>query len=259
MRNLPDALVLCGGAGTRLRSVTGETPKSLAAVAGRPFLELLLRQLRRHGYSRVVMAVGYQRERIRTHFGDEAMGMRLVYSEETIPLGTGGALRNAQELFESELVLVMNGDSYTDLDLNRFLEEHVARKAEVSVAVVPADGRVDCGSVFADAAGRLTGFAEKAEGSGAPYLNAGIYLLPTALLSEIPAGQQVSLERELLAGWLREGRAIRVYVGEGACVDIGTPERFEAAQRALAGAEQPLQSAGNLKVSHGCGMSAAEK
>jgi len=238
MRNLPDALVLCGGAGTRLRSVTGETPKSLAAVAGRPFLELLLRQLGRHGYSRVVMAVGYQREMIRAHFGDEAMGMRVVYSEETVPLGTGGAVRNAAELFESGLVLVMNGDSYTDLDLSRFLEEHMARRAEISVAVVPADGRVDCGSVFANAGGELTGFAEKAEGSGAPYLNAGIYLLPKALVMEVPAGRQISLERELLPGWLREGRAVRVFVGQGACVDIGTPERFEAAQRALAGAEQ---------------------
>jgi len=238
MRNLPDALVLCGGAGTRLRSVTGETPKSLATVAGRPFLELLLRQLQRHGFSRVLMAVGYQREMIRTHFGAETMGLHLVYSEETSPLGTGGALRNAVHLLQTELVLVMNGDSYTDLDLDRFLAEHLARKADVSVAVVPADGRPDCGSVFADATGKLTGFAEKAEGSGAPFLNAGIYLLPKSLLLEIPAGLQVSLERELLPGWLNEGRSIRVFIVDGACVDIGTPERLQTAQQVLAHAEQ---------------------
>ena len=238
MRNLPDVVVLCGGAGTRLRSVTGETPKSLANVAGRPFLELLLHQLQRHGFSRVVMAVGYQREMIRAHFGTEAMGLRVVYSEEASPLGTGGAVRNALQLLDSDVVLVMNGDSYTDLDLGRFLTEHLARNADVSVAVVPADGRTDCGSVFADVSGKLTRFAEKAEGSGAPFLNAGIYLLPKSLLQHIPTGLQVSLERELLPGWLKQGRSIRVFVGHGACVDIGTPERFQAAQQALARAEE---------------------
>ncbi len=238
MRNPPDALVLCGGAGTRLRSVTGETPKSMATVAGRPFLELLLCQLQRHGFARVLMAVGYQREMIRAHFGTEAMGLQILYSEETSPLGTGGALRNAAHLFDTELVLVMNGDSYTDLDLGAFVEEHRAWKADISLAVVPADGRVDCGSVFADASGTLTGFAEKTEGANAPYLNAGIYLLPKSLLLEIPAGLQVSLERELLLGWLKQGRSLRVFVGDGACVDIGTPDRFQAAQHVLAHAEQ---------------------
>jgi NDP-sugar pyrophosphorylase family protein len=210
----------------------------MASVAGRPFLELLLRQLHRHGFERAVMAVGYGREAIRSHFGVEACGLRLLYSEEMEPLGTGGALRNAVHLLESESALVMNGDSYTDLDLGQFVVEHRARNAEVSLAVVPADDRVDCGSVFADATGKLTGFAEKTAGSGAPFLNAGIYLLPKSLLLEIPAGLPVSLERELLPGWLKQGRSIRVFVGDSACVDIGTPERFQAAQQVLAHVEQ---------------------
>jgi len=238
MRNLPDAIVLCGGAGLRLRSVTGEGPKSMATVAGRPFLELLLRQLRRHGFFRVLLALGYQKDIIRSHFGAETFGLQIIYSEESSPLGTGGAVRNAAGLLETEIALVMNGDSYTDLDLGQFVVEHRASKADVSLAVVPADGRTDCGSVFADSSGRLTGFAEKTDAAGAPYLNAGIYLLSKSILLEIPSGLQVSLERELLPRWLREGRSIRTFVGGSACVDIGTPERFREAQQVLAHAEK---------------------
>src|SRR5262245_2717165 len=117
MRETPDAIVLCGGAGLRLRSVIGQTPKSLADVAGCPFLELLLRQLRRNGLERVILAVGYQRESIQSQFQDRAFGLDLRYSIESHPLGTGGALRQAADLVESENVLALNGDSYTDANL----------------------------------------------------------------------------------------------------------------------------------------------
>ena len=210
----------------------------MASVAGRPFLELLLRQLHRYGFPRAIMAVGYRREAIRSHFGTEAFGLNLAYSEETIPLGTGGALRNAVHLLESDCALVMNGDSYTDLDLGRFVAEHWAKKAGVSLAVVPADGRTDCGSVFADADGWLAGFAEKEDNTKAPYINAGIYLIPKSLLLEIPAGDQTSLERDLLPRWREERRSIHIFVGASACIDIGTPERFRDAQQSLAGVEQ---------------------
>lgn len=237
MRSLPDAIVLCGGAGTRLRSVTGDAPKSMATVAGRPFLELLLRQLRRYGFGRAIMAVGYRKEVIREHFGAEALGVKIAYSEESAPLGTGGAVQNAAGLVESDAALIMNGDSYTDVDLGAFVEEHRRLDADVSMVVVPADGRVDCGSVFAEN-GRLTGFAEKESGSGAPYINAGIYLISKAMLGTIAAGRQVSLERELLPEWVREKRAMRAFVAQSECVDIGTPERFAQAQEALAEAER---------------------
>src|SRR5271169_1384583 len=114
MPDSPDAILLCGGAGLRLRSVIGNSPKGMADVAGRPFLELLLRQLGRHGFERAILAVGYQKDVIHSHFGEQAFGLHLAYSIETCPLGTGGALRNAADMIESDNVLVMNGDSYTD-------------------------------------------------------------------------------------------------------------------------------------------------
>src|SRR5262245_4985053 len=113
MPSTPDAILLCGGAGLRLRSVIGNAPKGMADVAGRPFLELLLRQLRRHGFERAILAVGYQKHVIHSHFGGRAFGLHLAYSAESHPLGTGGALRNAAQLVRSESALIMNGDSYT--------------------------------------------------------------------------------------------------------------------------------------------------
>jgi mannose-1-phosphate guanylyltransferase len=225
MHNLPDAIILCGGAGLRLRSVTGDAPKVMARIDSRPFLELLLHQVRRHEFSHVIMAVGYQKEMIRSYFGDEVFGLRLTYSEETEPLGTGGALRKAAELLESDIAVVMNGDSYTDLDLRQFVVSHRVAGADVSLAVVPSDGRVDGGSVFADESGKLVGFIEKNDRIGAPHINAGIYAFLRTLLLEIPVDAQVSLERELLPCWLEAGCSMRACIAATSCVDIGTPER----------------------------------
>jgi NDP-sugar pyrophosphorylase family protein len=237
MPRIPDAVVLCGGMGLRLQSVIGEAPKGMAEVSGRPFLELLLRQLCRHGFRRAILAVGYQRDAIRMHFGDHAFGFELVYSEETSPLGTGGALRNAVEHIASDSLLVMNGDSYTNVDLTHFLDYCRESAADAGVVVVPADGRSDCGFVLLDGDGRMEGFNEKQAPVDASYVNAGIYLLSRQELLDIPTVEAVSLERELLPRWLREGREIKGFIYSGPCVDIGTPERYRLAQSALADVE----------------------
>ena len=238
MPSLPDAVVLCGGAGTRLRSVTGEAPKSMASIAGRPFLELLLRQLGRHGFERAILAVGYQKDVIQSYFGEQAMGLTLAYSVENSPLGTGGALRNAAHLIHSGACLLLNGDSYTDADLSAFVAGHLEANADVSLVVVPADGRSDCGNVLVDPSGKVTGFAEKEPVPGSAfYVNAGIYLIARRLLEDIPAGVNVSLEREVFPRWLAAGKRIRALLHRGVCIDIGTPERYQAAQQILAAAE----------------------
>jgi NDP-sugar pyrophosphorylase family protein len=208
----------------------------MADVAGRPILELLLHQLHRHGFERAILAVGYGKEAIQAHFGDRACGLRVAYSVESDPLGTGGALGNAAALIETDDVLIMNGDSYTDTNLTQFAAEHSASGAEVSVVVVPIDARVDCGTVSVDSSGQLTGFWEKQGAVDARYVNAGIYMASRRILASIPH-RQVSLERELFPQWLGEGRNIRAFVWQAACIDIGTPERFESAQRLLENAE----------------------
>lgn len=237
MPNLPEAIVLCGGAGVRLRDITGNCPKAMARIAGRPFLEVLLTQLQRNGFRRVILAVGYQREVIRSYFGNRACGLELAYSAELSPLGTGGALRNAAPLVGSDTVLTMNGDSYTDVDLHRFVVNHSESKADASMVVVPADGRSDCGSVLVGPDGKLVRFEEKQSRYCTRYFNAGIYTLTRRLLYEIPLGIQVSLEQEVFPRWLEVGKCIKTFVYSGRCIDIGTPERYLSALDSLANAE----------------------
>jgi mannose-1-phosphate guanylyltransferase len=236
MRSAPNAIVLCGGAGSRLRPLT-DGPKAMVAVGGRPFLELLLHQLRRWGVERVILAVGYRGDAIHSHFGDESFGLQLLYSPELMPLGTGGALRNAADLIQSSMALVLNGDSYTNADLDRFLIRHDESRADMSVLVVPPDGREDCGTVLVDASGKLLAFQEKQPHVGPKYINAGIYLFSRQMLQEIPDGIEVSLERELVPQWLERGKSIGATVEHATCYDIGTPERYRGAQMALAEAE----------------------
>ncbi len=233
MRSVPDVILLCGGAGLRLRSVIGDAPKGMAAIGNRPFLEILLKQLSRHGFERVVLGVGYQKDVIQAHFGTRIHGLELRYSPEETPLGTGGALRYAADLTESECVVAMNGDSYTDADLNEFLADYRAAQLDVSVLVVPADGRDDCGLVQVDSSGQLAGFAEKQITARSHYVNAGVYVLSRRLLYEIPQEREISLEKELFPQWLAEGRAIRAFAWPGRCIDIGTPERYWRAQDLL--------------------------
>ncbi|HEY0704512.1 MAG TPA: nucleotidyltransferase family protein [Candidatus Acidoferrales bacterium] len=237
MRSVIDAIVLCGGAGTRLRSVTGEAPKSLAAIGDRPFLDILVNQLRRHGFERVILAVGYQRDLIRSHFASRSHDLSLEYSIESTPLGTGGALRNAADLVKSAAVLIMNGDSYTDADLSSFVAQHRESRADVSVIVVPTDGRVDCGLVAVDPQGRVLGFKEKQSASGMQYVNAGIYVVDKKILYEMPPNQRISLEEEVFPRLLAQGKNIRSFHHSGLCIDIGTPERYLSAQETLANVE----------------------
>lgn len=194
-------------------------------------------QLQRHGLDRVILAVGYQRELIRSHFGNQAHSVKIFYSIEPTPLGTGGALRNALDLIDSNTALIMNGDSYTDADLRSFSIDYQNSSADLSVLVVPADGRTDCGLVSVDNERKVLGFQEKQSALGKQYVNAGIYMASRQILSEIPAGIQVSLEAELFPRWLREGKHLTVFHHSGLCIDIGTPERFRHAQVTLANAE----------------------
>jgi NDP-sugar pyrophosphorylase family protein len=238
MVGLPDAVILCGGAGLRLASVIGpDTPKPMAGIAGRPFLELLLRQLQRHGFRRVILAVGYQKEVISSAFGERAVGLDLIYSAESSPLGTGGALRKAANLVETSAALIINGDSYTPVDLHQFVAGHCEAQHDGSMVLVPAGERSDCGSVQVDPSGKLVGFQEKPPSGCAHYANGGIYLLSRRILRSIPPDIPISLEREILPLWLDEGHHINAFFCPDTCVDIGTPERYRAAQDILARVE----------------------
>jgi len=223
-----DAVILAGGAGSRLRPVLPDRPKALALVGGVPFLRQLLEQVRSFGTRRVILALGHLAEAVESYLaGGSWDGLELVASVEREPLGTGGALRSVLPLLRTPTALVMNGDSFTEADLCGFLAFHRSRRAQVSLlstylADVDRYGLVEVeGEV-------VTAFHEKpSQGQRGGYINTGLYLLDTAVVGQIPADRPVSLEREVLPR-LCQSRCYAMR-GEFPFMDIGTPEAYRAA------------------------------
>jgi len=226
-------LILAGGLGTRLQPLLGGTPKSLAPVAGRPFLEHLLLLLKRHGFTDVVLCLGHGADAIRSHFGDGARwGVHLTYSVEPEPLGTGGAVRHALVGRHANAdFLVLNGDTYAVLNYAGLLAFHRQHQALATLVLVHTADTQDYGTVQLGPAGRIVAFREKASQSGDSLVSAGVYAFHPAILAHIPAGSLVSLEKEVFPALARAGLAIYGYVTEGVFYDIGTPERYRQFER----------------------------
>jgi len=221
------AVILAGGAGTRLRDAVPDRPKAMALVGGRPFLSYLLDQLSRFGARCAVLALGRGHARIEAYAASRGQAPPLLRTiVEPEPRGTGGALAGAAALTASSTVLVMNGDTYADVDLAAFLASHRSRGAAFSVATAVVDDDSRYGLVRSDAAGRLLGFDEKPAGSGGGRASAGICLVERSLLEAIPAGRALSLERDLLPRW-PGGYA---WDTNGHFLDIGTPESYARAE-----------------------------
>ncbi|MBN8212597.1 MAG: nucleotidyltransferase family protein [Xanthomonadales bacterium] len=228
---MKEAIVLAGGFGTRLRSVVSNVPKPMAMVAGRPFLELLLANLARNGFERIVLSVGYLAETIRAHFGAEYRGMSLVYAVESTPLGTGGAIRAALTCCGAEHVYVFNGDTYLGLDTAAADALWSQRHCPVIVALRVED-TARYGRLEVDADGRILRFLEKDASGGPGLINAGCYVLPTAIAREFPEAERFSFETD----YLREAVMRRVFLSlatDAEFIDIGTPDDYARAQTLL--------------------------
>jgi NDP-sugar pyrophosphorylase family protein len=223
------SLILAGGLGTRLGPLAGDIAKPMQPVAGRPFLDLLLRYFAGQGISEFILCVGHQAESIREHFGDgSAFGVRIRYSMERAPLGTGGALRYALPLIDGERMLVSNGDSFVDFALAGLVHAHERLRPQATVVLAGVDDAARFGAVELDAGGRVTAFREKGS-DVAGLVNAGVYVLERALIERFPAEVPVSLERDCLPGLAAEGQVVGMPV-EGRLIDIGTPESLRAAR-----------------------------
>ena len=228
MNDLSDltAVILAGGLGTRLRSVIPDRPKVLAPVHGRPFLKYLLDQLAAVRILRVVLCTGYLGGQVRDELGDHYGSLRLFYSQEPDPLGTAGALRLALAQLRSDPVLVMNGDSYCEVDLRAFWNWHVAHGAQATLLLIQQDRTQRFGRVQIGEDGLVETFREKDDGSGPGWISGGIYLIRPHLLRAIPEGKEVSLEKEIFPSWI--GQGLYGYCGQGRFLDIGMPESYAA-------------------------------
>lgn len=222
------AAILAGGLGTRLRSVVADRPKVMAEVRGRPFLAYLLEQLAQAGFKHTVLCTGYLGEQVKATFGDTYSSLHLQYSQESSPLGTAGALQLVLPLFQSEQVLVINGDSFCNANLSDFWAWYHAKKdAEAALLLTQVPDTKRYGRVQVEPSGQVLKFEEKGDTEGAGWINAGIYLLERRLLSTIPKSRAVSLETEMFPDWI--GQGLYGYCSQGRFLDIGTPESYAIA------------------------------
>ena len=224
------AILLCGGMGTRLRSVVSDRPKPMADICGKPFLQYLLEMLRDKGITEVIFALGYMGEMIEEYFQDgSAFGLKIAYSYEEEPLGTGGAIRDALPKILEEEVLVLNADTYFPMDYQGLYHFHQENDGDFSLATRAVPDISRYGAVRRDAAGRILAWNEKLEDGGQPLageINGGIYVMKKSLIAEIPEGKQ-SLEQDCIPKWLSEGKRIFGLPFDGYFMDIGIPKDYQ--------------------------------
>ncbi len=221
------ALILAGGLGRRLRSVVLDRPKPMAMVGGAPFLEILIDSLADKGVRRFVLLTGYKAEAIEDHFGaGYRSDSKIAFSREHSPLGTGGAVKNAEALATDPSLLV-NGDTFFDADLRSLLQFHMDTGADVTLSLFKVEDVSRYGSVVVDLRGMVTGFREKDENVTEPGLiNAGLSLLSKRLVNSLPDGS-FSMEREIFPSLVGSGKMFGL-LQERPFFDIGTPESYEA-------------------------------
>lgn len=224
------AVLLVGGFGTRLQSVLPFTPKSLASIGKKSFLELLIRQLRTQGLHRFVMCTGHLASQIEEQFRDgQDWGVRIEYSREHKVMGTAGAIKMAERyLGDGSDFLVMNGDSFVQANFPELLHFHCKHGGLVTIASVKVNNAGRYGTLQVGPHGRVASFSEKTGRDEPGLINAGVYVFSHAVLQHIPEGE-VSLERTIFPSLLDHG--IYALKQEKLFIDIGTPEDYHRAQK----------------------------
>ena len=219
------AILLVGGFGTRLLPLTKNTPKPMLTVAGVPVTEHQLAMAKQAGITEIVLATSYLSEVFIPYFGDGAKwGMKIKYAVEKEPLGTGGAIRNAAKLLDTnESVVVLNGDVLSSHNLAEQIRQHEAHDADVTLHLTEVKDARAFGCVPTDSHGRVTAFLEKMENPITNQINAGCYVFNPRVISTIPLDTVVSVERETFPQLVARGAKVFGYVENAYWLDIGTP------------------------------------
>ena len=226
-------IILAGGLGTRLRAMISDKPKPMAQICGKPFLEWQIELLKRFNLRDIILSVGYMRNEIKNYFGNgKKFAVDIEYAEEEEPLGTGGALKNAESyVFREDKFIVINGDTYLNMDFIDFIKFHDEKNGLVAIALAKVDDPYRYGSVKLDRNCRVIEFIEKSEKS-LGNVNAGVYLFDLDIYRYMPDKDKFSLEYDLFP-MLLETKRIFGYKNDCYFRDLGTPEDYEIMQKEL--------------------------
>lgn len=256
------AVIIAGGSGTRLRPLTYNTPKPMVPLFGKPFLLYQIELLREHGIHEIIINLHYLSDSIKNVLGDGSQyGVKLYYSYESQPLGTAGAVKNAEEFFDDEPMLVFNGDVLTDIDLSAVIETHKRTQAKATLTLIRVEDPTQFGLVFLDDDQRITRFHEKPTADEAARfnvdtVNAGIYVLDPDVFQHVPKDTPYMFERGLFPHLLDMDARMSGHITDSYWIDIGNPVKYMEAHvdvlRGRVKVEMPaLEMAPNLWVAEG--------
>jgi len=229
------AVIIAGGFGTRLRPLSCTRPKHLFPIGGKPLLDWTLERLAKGGADDVVFAVNYLYEAFVKRYSKSIYGMKLHYSREARPLGTGGCVKNAEKIIgHDEPFLLLNGDILSNIDYAKLTSEHLRNAATATMALHRVDDPSRYGVVEMTEKNRIKRFVEKPELGKAPsnLINAGVYVLSPEIFNYIPAERPVSIEREVFPVLARDNKLFG-YEFDGLWIDMGEPSDYLKGNRLL--------------------------
>jgi D-glycero-alpha-D-manno-heptose 1-phosphate guanylyltransferase len=222
------AIILAGGLGTRLRSVINGMPKPMAPVNGKPFLHYIFAYLAKQGVSEAILAVGYKHELIKGFLGTEYFGIKVRYSVEEEPLGTGGGIKKAFDLV-NDFAFVINGDTFFDVSLSSLQDFYFETQGDLTIALKKLTHFDRYGTVSLDTTGRITEFNEK-KFMEKGLINGGVYFTGPRLFASVETTEKFSFEKDILEKYVSElnftGKIFDNYF-----IDIGIPDDYQKAQQ----------------------------
>jgi len=227
---LNTAIILAGGMGTRLKTIISDLPKPMAPIMNVPFLTYQLNYLKHFGIKKVIFSVGYLSEKIIAHYNQSFENISIEYSIEKNPLGTGGGIRMAMSNLNEDLVLILNGDSFFDLDLEQFYNLHLEQKSDFSLALRYVNNSERYGNIEFNSSNQITSFIEKNQLNQSGYINAGVYILSKKLyLQNTKPNINFSIEKDFFEKQLNQ-LIIKGFEFKNYFIDIGIPEDYLKAQ-----------------------------
>lgn len=234
------AVIIAGGLGTRLRPLTYNTPKPIVPVANLPFVVHQIELLRQHGVDEIILNLHYLSDNIKKILDDgKEWGVKIRYSIEATPLGTAGAVKNAEEYFGNEPIVVFNGDVLTDINISQIVDYHKKKKASITLTLTRVEDPTSYGLIKTSPEGRVERFIEKpsweqlANIGAIDTINAGIYIIDPAIFKHVPKGVEYSFERQLFPDLLESGVPIFGYTTDRYWIDIGQPDQYRQAHEAI--------------------------
>jgi D-glycero-alpha-D-manno-heptose 1-phosphate guanylyltransferase len=227
----PDVVILAGGLGKRLKSVTGGAQKVLAQINGKPFISILIDYIAAQGGRRFILCTGHDADSVQAVLKDAHPSLELVFSRENEPFGTGGAIKQGSSHVQTDVFLALNGDCFCVMDYNKLIAFHREQKSQASIAVTKIDDAREYGTIEMDASKHIIAFKEKQPILQSAFINTGTYCLNRNAFSLVETPQKFSIEYDFFPHLV--GKGFSAFEVGNQFIDIGTPERYAWAQEHL--------------------------